>query len=128
VWRADGNRGFVKQRIRVELLPYTGGNFSAANFEELEASVWWTIAGQMRHYVPIKDSEGDVIPKAERGFLRRVVHGVVIDYFRAQYNETRDVRRETLVEFDYNRGIANPNFVMVAKSVSPQGEGPGSAD
>ena len=126
-WNARGNRGFVRKRIRAEILPYTDGN-AYLKFDDLEASVWWTIAGRMRSYVPVRDQEGDVIPKAERGWLREVVHSAVIDHFRAENNKTRDARREILVEFDYDLGIPPPNEPMQAQSVRPKGTEPDGSD
>jgi DNA-directed RNA polymerase specialized sigma24 family protein len=114
---------FVRKRIHAEILPWTGGK-SYPKFDDLEQETWWLIARQIKQYAPE--------PETGKPFawLRTVVHSAVVDHFRSEYSQKRDVRKEVPTDFDKDRGIANPTDPMLPpQSVHPQGAEPyGSGD
>src|ERR1039458_569997 len=119
---------FVRQRLRAEILPWTGG-VQYEHFIDLEAQFWFNVAARIESYLPMMNSAGEAIPQATKAWLRAVVHSTVTDHFRAEWGlrsdqSKRDVRREVQFLDTGDRGIPNPGDPMFAKPVSPAGSAP----
>jgi hypothetical protein len=89
---------FVKSRIHAELQPYTGGK-PFSSFDDLEQVVWRGIASRIETYNP--QASPTTGKEMQLTWLRRVVHSVVIDYFKREYAAKRGNNKTvSLGDFD----------------------------
>ncbi len=78
------HRKFVQARVRGECLPFTGGEIpSQSQQDDIEQKVWHKVAASIAQFTDYSH------PLA---WLTTITHSVVINHFRGEFAQKRDIR------------------------------------